>query len=196
MALFKNWPVEKQGGLGSLLPGKGRRGRTQTMPNFDWSQLLSGATPDFPGQALAAPPGAGFGLQQPTVVRPTEKRIPAQMKEFFGEPIRPRPPIGGPDGPMPPRPPGESIQAKIRQLQIQKRQLIQQIRQIDAQIHSLAGSRGFPIPWHDDTGGEPPPPPLNPPTIVRPPTIGPGTPIPQPPPMLPPPWKPDPPRGG
>jgi len=86
-------------------------------------------------------------------------------------PIGPRPPITEPIGPMPPRPPGESIQAKIRQLQIQKRQLIQQIRQIDAQIHSLSGSRGFPIPWHDDTGGEPPPPPLNPPTIVRPPGI-------------------------
>ena len=82
-----------------------------------------------------------------------------------------RPPITEPIGPRPPRPPGESIQAKIRQLQIQKRQLIQQIRQIDAQIHSLSGSRGFPIPWHDDTGGEPPPPPLNPPTIVRPPGI-------------------------
>ena len=54
-------------GLESLFPREGRRrrrGRTQKMPDWDLSQLLSGVTP---GPALVAPPG--MGLQQPTVGR-------------------------------------------------------------------------------------------------------------------------------
>ena len=175
--------VVRRAGLESLFPRGGRKGTFVQQPPSRWDQ------PSF-----VAPPGAGFGLQQPTVVRPTEKRIPAQMKEFFGEPIRPRPPIGGPDGPMPPRPPGESIQAKIRALRVQQMQLRTQIRRIEDQILSLTPpTKGY---FMNYTGpGGPPPPPLNPPTIVRPPSIGPGTPIPQPP-TPPTPWKPDPPWGG
>ena len=139
---------------------------TATKP-LDWGPVVSLSVDEAETYMLKA------GSEDKPVAVLSHNKTPVQpgRPPPIPPPIGPRPPIGGPDGPMPPRPPGESIQAKIRQLQIQKRQLIQQIRQIDAQIHSLAGSRGFPIPWHDDTGGEPPPPPLNPPTIVRPPGI-------------------------
>jgi len=198
--------VIRRAGLESLFPRGGRRGRTQTMPNFDWSQLLSGATPDFPGPALVAPPG--IGLQQPTVVRPTERRIRPLP---IGEPIPFRPTIPAEQEPgriRDLRPPGESYMDKIRRLKAQRQQLREQLRQIEAQIRSLSDQRGGrmdPIPW--GPGGEPPMPvlprpprgiPIGPPTMpVTPfPTpIGPGTPIPQPP-TAPTPWQPDPPPWG
>ena len=123
------------------------------------------------------------------------KPRPTTQRPLEPIPFRPTiPPEEEPYGPIGPRPPGISIGDKIRKLQMQKKQLQRQIANIDAQIRSLSGQEGGqpPIPWGP---GGPPPPPLNPPTIVRPPTIGPGTPIPQPP-TAPIPWKPDPPWGG
>ena len=157
---FDKLQGKKQGGLGSLFPGKG-------------------------GERIKPLPPTRRPLEQPgTWLVPPDRPIEAPVM-----PIGPRPPIGGPDGPMPPRPPGISLAALKRKRQ----QLREQLRQIEAQILSLGRERPIRDPW--DFGGEPPPPPLNPPTIVRPPSIGPGTPIPQPP-TPPTPWKPDPPRGG
>ena len=128
------------------------------------------------------------------------KPLPPGFKRFLQQPPTLRPPIEEPGGPRPPRPPGESIQAKIDALKMQKRQLIQQLRQIDAQIRSLGRERPIRDPW--DFGGEPPmptpwdPQPIGPPTMPVPTIpIGPGTPIPQPP-TQPPPRIIDPPWGG
>ena len=208
--------VIRRAGLESLFPRGGRRGRTQKGPGWptDINQF------DFPGQALVAPPG--IGLQQPTVVRPMERRIRPLP---IGEPIpfdppppssKPppnirdmqeiieaglRPPIEEPGGPRPPRrPPGESVMAKVRALRAQ-------IQQLNAQIQSLLGGRKR---WMDDLdfgpGGEPPMP-VRPPTIlprpfprppIGPPSIGPISPpsMPVPSPGTPPPPRPIPPWGG
>jgi len=123
MALFKNWPVEKQGGLGSLFPGKG-------------------------GERIKPLPPTRRPLEQPgTWLVPPDRPIEAPVM-----PIGPRPPIGGPDGPMPPRPPGESAMAKIRQLKAQRQQLREQLREIEFQIRSLSGGRKR-SPWDDLRGG-------------------------------------------
>ena len=127
------------------------------------------------------------------------KPLPPGFKRFLPQPP-PRPPIGGPDGPMPPRPPGVSLAALKRKRQ----QLREQLRQIEAQIRSLGRELPIRDPW--DFGPEPPmptipwnPQPIGPPTMpgpgTPPPTIvrPPGTPIPQPPPMPP---RPRPPWGG
>ena len=119
------------------------------------------------------------------------KPLPPGFKRFLPQPP-PRPPIGGPDGPMPPRPPGVSLRA----LKMKRQQLREQLRQIEAQIRSLGemGGRGR---WIDDIdfGPEPPMPvlprpprgiPIGPPTMPVPTIpIGPGTP---PPPRPIPPW--------
>ena len=228
--------VIRRAGLESLFPRGGRRGRKGR--NFksgrdlqrligeglldmkDWQTPATGWPTDinqfdFPGPALVAPPG--IGLQQPTVVRAPAvgtqseymKPLPPGFKRFLQQPP-PRPRIEEPGGPRPPRrPPGESVQAKIRALKMQQMQLQMQIAKIDAQIQSLLGGRKR---WMDDLdfgpGGEPPRPilprpprgiPIGPPTMpdpgTPPPSIGPGTPIPQPP-TAPTPWKPIPPWGG
>ena len=145
----------------------------------DWLQGKKGLASLFPGK----------GGERIKPLPPTRRPI--------GEPIPFRPTIPAvqePYGPIGPKPPGISIGDKIRKLQMQKEQLQMQIAKIDAQIQSLSGQEGGqpPIPWGP---GGPPPPPLNPPTIVRPPSIGPGTPIPQPPPVPPRPIT-DPPWGG
>lgn len=132
------------------------------------------------------------------------KPLPPGFKRFLQQPP-PRPRITEPGGPMPPRPPGESIQAKIDALKMQKMQLQMQIAKIDSQIQRLLGQETRP-PWEDiGFGPEGPPPPtrpilpwdpqpIGPPTMPGPPSIGPGTPIPQPPPI--PPRGPIPPWGG
>jgi len=223
--------VIRRAGLESLFPRGGRRGRKGR--NFksgrdlqrligeglldmkDWQTPATGWPTDinqfdFPGPALVAPPG--IGLQQPTVVRAPAvgtqseymKPLPPGFKRFLQQPP-PRPRIEEPGGPRPPRrPPGESVQAKIRALKMQQMQLQMQIAKIDAQIQSLLGQTKRP-PWEDiGFGPEGPPPPtrpilpwdpqpIGPPTMPGPPSIGPGTPIPQPPPMPP---RPRPPWGG
>jgi len=193
-------------GLESLFPREGRRrrrGRTQKMPDWDLSQLLSGVTP---GPALVAPPG--MGLQQPTVgrrlapqpgldqrtpIRPSPPglqpiRGPAQPPErpTTPLPIRPtpppvRPPIEEPEGPMPPRSPETSLSA----LKMKRQRLMQQLEQINAQIRSLSGNGDLPgpFPWQPGPGpGLPGVPPTRPTPM---PTPGPD-PIPRPDPI--PPW--------
>ena len=218
--------VIRRAGLESLFPRGGRRGRKGR--NFkrgrdlqrligeglldmkDWQTPATGWPTDtnqfdFPGPALVAPPG--IGLQQPTVVRPMERRIrPLPIGEPIPfdptpPPIGLRPPIEEPGGPRPPRrPPGESVMAKVRALRAQ-------IQQLNAQIQSLLGGRKR---WMDDLdfgpGGEPPMP-VRPPTIlprpfprppIGPPSIGPISPpsMPVPSPGTPPPPRPIPPWGG
>ena len=219
--------VIRRAGLESLFPRGGRRGRKGR--NFksgrdlqrligeglldmkDWQTPATGWPTDinqfdFPGPALVAPPG--IGLQQPTVVRPTERRIrPLPIGEPIPfdpppPPIGLRPPIEEPGGPRPPRrPPGESVQAKIRALKMQQMQLQMQIAKIDAQIQSLLGQTKRP-PWEDiGPGGEPPMPILPRPfprPPIGPPSIGPishpSMPVPRP--GTPPPPRPIPPWGG
>ena len=130
------------------------------------------------------------------------KPLPPGFKRFLQQPP-PRPRITEPGGPRPPRPPGESIQAKIDALKMQKLQLQMQIAKIDSQIQRLLGQETRP-PWEDiGFGPEGPPPPTRPilpwdPQPIGPPTmpvtpfptpIGPGTPTPQPP-TPPTPWRP------
>ena len=224
--------VIRRAGLESLFPRGGRRGRKGRnfksgrdlqrligeglLDMKDWQTPATGWPTDinqfdFPGPALVAPPG--IGLQQPTVVRAPAvgtqseymKPLPPGFKRFLQQPPPPipRPPIEEPIGPEPPRPPGESVMAKIRALKMQQMQLQMQIAKIDAQIQSLLGQTKRP-PWEDigfGPGGPPPPTrpilpwdpqPIGPPTMpVTPfPTpIGPGTPTPQPP-TPPTPWRP------
>ena len=195
--------VIRRAGLESLFPRGGRRGRTQKGPGWptDINQF------DFPGPALVAPPG--IGLQQPTVVRAPAvgtqseymKPLPPGFKRFLQQPP-PRPRIEEPGGPRPPRrPPGESVQAKIRALKMQQMQLQMQIAKIDAQIQSLLGQTKRP-PWEDiGPGGEPPMPILPRPfprPPIGPPSIGPISPpsMPVPSPGTPPPPRPIPPWGG
>ena len=109
------------------------------------------------------------------------KPLPPGFKRFLPQP---RPPITEPGGPRPPRPPGESIQAKIDALKMQKMQLQMQIAKIDSQIQRLLGQETRPpIPW--GPGGEPPMP-ISPPSMPAPTPVG--------PPTMPP--KPIPPWGG
>jgi len=125
------------------------------------------------------------------------KPLPPGFKRFLPQPP-PRPPIGGPDGPMPPRPPGVSLAALKRKRQ----QLREQLRQIEAQIRSLGRDRPIRDPW--DFGPEPPmptipwgPQPIGPPTMPGPGTPPPSMPaptIPVGPPTMPP--RPIPPWGG
>ena len=139
------------------------------------------------------------------------KPLPPGFKRFLQQPP-PRPRIEEPGGPRPPRPPGESIQAKIDALKMQKMQLQMQIAKIDSQIQRLLGQETRP-PWEDiGFGPEGPPPtrpilpwdpqPIGPPTWDGPPTMpGPGTPppsMPAPTPVGPPtmPPRPIPPWGG
>ena len=210
-------------GLESLFPRGGRRGRKGR--NFksgrdlqrligeglldmkDWQTPATGWPTDinqfdFPGPALVAPPG--IGLQQPTVVRAPAvgtqseymKPLPPGFKRFLQQPP-PRPRIEEPGGPMPPRPPGESVQAKIRALKMQQMQLQMQIAKIDAQIQSLLGQTKRP-PWEDIGFGGEPPRPILPRPPIGPPSIGPISPpsMPVPSPGTPPPPRPIPPWGG
>ena len=109
---------------------------------------------------------------------------PGFKRERFLQQPPPRPRITEPGGPRPPRPPGESIQAKIDALKMQKLQLQMQIAKIDSQIQRLLGQETRP-PWEDiGFGPEGPPPPtrpilpwdpqpIGPPTMPGPPSIGP-----------------------
>ena len=149
-------------------------------------------TPTYPGGTT--PP--------PQVVTPGTPGTPDE--------VAPRPPWDPTVTPIETQPitvpgPGESIKAKVRVLQMQKKRLMKQIAQIDLQIRSLLGGLGTPIrppdniPWAPIGPGQPPTIGPLPPTPIGPGLpvpIGPGTPIPQPPPPPPPPWKTDPPWGG
>ena len=111
-------------------------------------------------------------------------------------PVQPVMPIG-PEDPTVPGP-GVSVKAKIRKLQMQKKQLMRQIAQIDLQLRSLLKDT-YPIrppggaipPWAPvgPGGGQQPPTPIGPPTPIDPGLpvpIGPGTPVPVPPRPVPP----------
>ena len=167
MAIFKNWPVEKQGGLGSLFPGKGgERIKPRPQTRRPLREFIGEPIPFRPtipaetepgGPRLPRRPPGESVMDKVRALRAQIQQLNAQIQSLLGGRKRWMDDLDfGPGGepPMPvlPRPP-----------------------------------RGIPIG----------PPTMPVPTIpIGPPSIGPGTPIPQPPRSPPTPWQPDPPWGG
>ena len=189
--------VSKTSGLASLFPGKGGK---KVLPLKDTRHRIGPGHPLYDPMPVKPPhifvppttqvitPGAQ--TLDPTIPPSTQVTTPGAQTGTAGDWVA-QPPTATPiDTPITVPGPGVSIKAKVRKLQMQKKQLMRQIAQIDLQIRSLLGGMGTPIrppdpPWAPiGPGGGQQPPTIGPGLPVP---IGPGTPIP-PPPRPPPPW--------